>query len=207
MGRYRDLTGLRFGRLRVLKPASRKGGALRWECQCDCGNTKIVRGYSLTGEHTKSCGCLNNESIGNRSRKHGLRASSLYTVWVHMKDRCLSETNSKFYRYGARGISICPEWLEAKNFLEWAMANGWEKGLQIDRIDNDGGYKPSNCRFVTPTENIRNSSATKLTFNKATYIRKLYYLGGSGLTELGELFGVTKQNIRRIVNNEIWLLK
>lgn len=93
--------------------------------------------------------------------KHGFKHHPLYSVYQGMKERCYRETNTHFARYGGRGITICDEWLESNvEFFNWALANGWEDGLQIDRIDNDGNYSPKNCRWVTPTENARNTSRT-----------------------------------------------
>jgi hypothetical protein len=88
--------------------------------------------------------------------KHGYRYYPLYQVWVNMKKRCYNKDNKQYKDYGGRGIIVCDEWMNPKIFIEWCLANGWEKGLQIDRRDNDGNYDPDNCRFVTPKENSLN---------------------------------------------------
>lgn len=93
---------------------------------------------------------------------HGLTNTSIYSVWCSMKQRCYNPNRKKYKDYGQRGIEICDEWQDAAVFAEWALSNGYRAGLQIDRIDNDGNYEPSNCRFVTPKENSRNRRNTKL---------------------------------------------
>lgn len=99
----------------------------------------------------------------NGNVKHGLykEHKDIFCLWQTMKTRCENPKRENFERYGGRGITICEEWHEAKNFVEWALNNGYKKGLQLDRIDNDKGYSPYNCRFVTPSENSRNRRNTK----------------------------------------------
>lgn len=107
----------------------------------------------------------------NGNVKHGLykEHKELFNLWQTMKSRCENPKRENFERYGARGITVCKEWHEAKIFVEWALNNGYKKGLQLDRIDNDKGYLPDNCRFVTPSENSRNRRNTKyLTLNGET---------------------------------------
>ena len=107
----------------------------------------------------------------NGNVRHGLYRENkdLFNLWQTMKTRCENPNRKNYERYGARGITVCEEWHEAKNFVEWAIANGYKKGLQLDRIDNSKGYSPENCRFVTPKENSRNRRNTKLlTINGVT---------------------------------------
>lgn len=112
--------------------------------------------------HTKSCGCFNRDAAGERGTTHGLYKHRLYAIWGSMKSRCLNQKKHNYHHYGGRGITVCPEWLDdAAVFIEWAEANGAAPGLQIDRIDNDGGYSPDNCRFVTPKENMNNRRCSK----------------------------------------------
>ena len=96
-------------------------------------------------------------------RRHGLYKDNknLFNLWQTMKTRCENPKRKNYDRYGGRGITVCEEWHEAKNFVEWALNNGYKKGLQLDRIDNNKGYSPDNCKFVTPTENCRNRRNTK----------------------------------------------
>jgi hypothetical protein len=107
----------------------------------------------------------------NGNTRHGLyrEHKDLFNLWQTMKTRCENPNRDNYERYGARGISVCDEWQEAKNFVEWALANGYQRGLQLDRIDNNKGYSPDNCRFVTAKENNRNIRNTKLlTINEET---------------------------------------
>jgi hypothetical protein len=149
MGRRVDINGQRFGRLIVLARAENRGRFAAWLCWCDCGEFKTVVGSSLRTGNTRSCGCL--------QRIHGMTNTPLYLVWRSMRSRCENPRTERWPRYGGRGISVCAEWRhDPKAFIDWALSHGYERGLQIDRMDNDAGYSPSNCRFVTAAENSRN---------------------------------------------------
>ena len=158
MARSIDLTGQRFGRLTVEKRAgTSQNGNVLWACKCDCGNITVVKGYSLKNSITRSCGCLIAESTKDRNTTHGLRKTRLYRIWANMKDRCLNSNAPGYLYYGGRGITICDEWKnDFLQFYDWAMANGYADDLSIDRIDNDKGYNPDNCRWATHSEQMRN---------------------------------------------------
>lgn len=116
--------------------------------RCECGDVREYSLNQLKSGKAKSCGCYRRDL--NPSKKHGLRYHPLYSVLEGMKKRCLNKTDHSYGRYGGRGIKICDEWLnDVTCFVEWAINNGWKKGLQIDRRNNDGNYEPDNCRFVT----------------------------------------------------------
>jgi len=103
------------------------------------------------------------------AQTHGITNTSIYGVWQSMRQRCNNPNRTKYKDYGARGIKVCDEWQNAETFAKWANENGYQPGLQIDRIDNNGDYSPENCRFVTPRENSRNRRNTKyLTLNGET---------------------------------------
>lgn len=168
MGKLKDLTGQRFGRLVVIKRfgISPKGEAT-WECLCDCGKTIISPSYNLRSGNTNSCGCLNSDEIRKRSTIHNLSSSRLYVVWTAMKQRCCNSKCLRYHQYGGRGISICDEWLhDFQAFYDWAMANGYDENAPygqctIDRINNDKGYSPDNCRWVDQKVQRNNRSDSR----------------------------------------------
>ncbi len=157
-----DMTGLTFGRLTVLKRVENdKQGNAMWLCQCVCGKTKKLRGGTLRQGKTKSCGCLLSEASKKRMTKlctkHGMSATKLYRVYSSMRERCEKPSCPEYKNYGGRGITVCKEWKHDRNsFFEWALNNGYKQGLEIDRIDVNGNYEPSNCRWVTRVENCNN---------------------------------------------------
>ena len=164
MPKYKDMTGQRVGRLLVINRAANDPQQnAQWLCLCDCGKTKVVRGGALRQRKTLSCGCLHDEKASERmtavATKHGYGNSQLCRVRAAMLDRCYNPSTKEFHRYGGRGIYVCDEWRYSPvPFYEWAEANGYRNGLQIDRIDNDGPYAPWNCRWVSALENAQNTS-------------------------------------------------
>ena len=162
-----DLTGQPFGRLIVIREYGRdKWGRVLWLCRClgkngdDCGKEVIVSTNDLRRGHTKSCGCLSRE----RTTTHGCAQKPWYDIYDGMMRRCghregASERSLRDYR--DRGITVCDLWQKSPlDFGDWLFAHGWHKGLQIDRIDNNLGYSPENCRVVTPKENANNRRDT-----------------------------------------------
>lgn len=149
-----DLTGQRFGLLTVTsRAANDKHNQIRWNCQCDCGNTSVVNGSSLRSGSTQSCGCKKKKIMQDRMTTHGGRNTRLYSIWRNMKIRCNCTSYEDYAEYGGRGISVCDEWADSfENFRDWAVANGYASDLTIDRIDNDRGYAPDNCRWATMKE-------------------------------------------------------
>ncbi len=155
--------GDRFGRLVVIRASQKdQGGRPCWFCQCDCGSFVIVRDNNLKTQHTKSCSCLKIDMVtkhGESAWHKNINRSRLYTIWIGIKNRCYSRNVKGYRRYGARGISMCREWKD--NYLafkKWAISNGHKNHLTIDRIDNDGNYEPSNCQWITRSENSKKGS-------------------------------------------------
>ena len=148
-----DLTGLKFGLLTILKFVPTDDAHSHWLCQCDCGNQKLIRGSHIQSHHTISCGCLSAQT----HCKHGEHKTRLYKIWEGMKNRCLNPNNKSYKNYGGRGITICAEW---KNsfiaFRNWSVSNGYNENLSIDRIDVNGNYEPSNCRWADAKTQCRN---------------------------------------------------
>lgn len=178
MRKREDIIGKRFGRLTVIELAGIKKHHAQWLCRCDCGLTTLAYAYQLNSGAKRSCGCLRTEiasahvppstkGADNPTYRHGGRSGGterLYFTWWNMLKRCETASATRFEHYGGRGIKVCPEWHDYKQFRKWAYANGYyeqpsgmrrAEKLSIDRIDPDGDYEPGNCRWVTLSENVR----------------------------------------------------
>lgn len=164
MRKFIDLVDKKFGRLTVIKEYGKnRHGLSKWLCKCDCGNEVIVWGNHLKAGNTKSCGCLQKEIARKNSTKHGCCKERIYTAWANMKNRCHNEKHPEYKYYGGKGVKVCEEWLhDFQSFHKWAMANGYAENLTIDRIDNNGNYTPSNCRWTTWKEQQNNRSNNAL---------------------------------------------
>ncbi len=158
--KFIDMSGKVFERLTVIERIFKKTKITHWRCICICGKETVVDGRHLRGGKIKSCGCLcleiNSERMkhNNLGYKHGFVDHPLRAIRKAMIQRCYN-TQNKFYKnYGGRGISVCVEWLNSLEcFIEWALNNGWDKGLSIDRVDNDKSYSPDNCEWITISKN------------------------------------------------------
>lgn len=161
-------------------------------CQCDCGNKKVISLSSLKNGSTKACGCLRGKK--NKWKYLSTEYPDLYKKWDHMKSRCYNPNDISYYNYGNRGIGVCDGWLNSfDQFAEWSFDNGYKKGLEIDRIDNDKGYFPENCRYVSPLKNSRNKRTTL----KYKYKGKMLSLG-----EIASINGINYKTLWQRINRD-----
>ena len=184
-----NLSGQQFGRLTAIRPLTKRNSQnhIMWLCQCQCGKKASVSGADLQSLKTRSCGCYRREVSCLNNRKHGDAGkikSRLYRIWHNMKKRCSNKYNKDYKNYGGRGIKVCKIWANYVAFKKWALAHGYRDDLQIDRIRNNGNYKPSNCRWVTRKENQRNTRQNRrITINGET----------KSLVEWCEIYNVSYQ--------------
>lgn len=194
MGKFVDLTGNVYGALTVIKRAGTKNGHVTWECRCECGNMTVTNSSLLKSGTTKSCGCRRVYKCGETHRKHGQTRTRLYIIWQHMKQRCLNPKAAKYKYYGGRGITVCEEWLSYESFSKWAIENGYQEDLTLDRIDVNGNYEPSNCRWATwkVQQNNKRNNNIITAFNES-----------HTLSEWQEITGVNRVTIRKRINKGI----
>lgn len=199
MSNIADLTNQRYGRLVVLEYAGRtNSNKPLWKCQCDCGNIHITTFASLRSGECISCGCYQKETIGKLRRTHGCSNTRLYKIWKSIRQRCYNTNDAQYFRYGGRGIKLCDEWQDFVNFKTWSENNGYSSLLTIDRINNDGNYEPSNCRWAdmkTQTRNRRNTCKVEYNGNLIT------------VKELSEQYNVNYYKLYdRIIRNKMPVL-
>lgn len=159
--RFKNLTGKVFGRLTVLKYAGRVGGAMIWLVSCECGKTKTIAANRLRSG-TKSCGCLHSEVMKKRNTTHGKRRYPEYSVWAGMIKRCESKNEKCYPDYGGRGITVCERWRNSFQSFFDDMGPRPSPKHEIDRIDTNGNYEPSNCRWIIRLANSRNKRSNHL---------------------------------------------
>jgi hypothetical protein len=184
MLRAEDLSGKRFGRLTIISRAPDKickGNRKRimWVCKCDCGNITIKNGDNIRKGNTSSCGCI--------KEKHSMSYSRLYRIWHGMLERCNNKNHVYFDDYGGRGIDVCDDWKsDFRKFMDWSLSNGYSEKLTIDRIDNNKGYSPDNCKWSTMKEQRNNTRANRnLTYNGITM----------NVTQWAEMLGISRNTL------------
>lgn len=165
MAKFKDLKGLRFGKILVLEMLSGRDsrGNISWKCKCDCGTERAIISTSLITGATKSCGCQTYETNRLRETTHGQsrgKNNSLYLIWQGIKTRCLNENSFAYKDYGGRGIKICDEWKNDFEKFRNDMSEGYVKGLTIERKDVNGNYEKSNCIWITRAEQANNRRTT-----------------------------------------------
>ena len=154
--KQRNLVGQKFGKLTVIKQCGKGRGNRYYSLvRCDCGYEYLVPDTYLISGRRKSC-----HNCNRPSQTHGKTHTRLFYIWSSMKQRCLNKNRKSYQEYGERGISVCAEWLDFQTFYEWAMNNGYQEDLTIDRIDSNGNYEPSNCRWADLTTQARNKRNT-----------------------------------------------
>jgi hypothetical protein len=165
-----DLTGQKFGLLKVVEEAGRSNaGKVLWRCVCQCGNEVTVVGGDLRSGRTASCGCGIVKATVARSRTHGQSGTRLYRIWCAMVTRTTNPNSERYADYGGRGITMCPEWRTSFEAFVRDMGSTYADGLTIDRIDVNGNYEPGNCRWATYAEQSRNTRRSRrLTFRGQT---------------------------------------
>jgi len=201
---FKDITGQKFGRLMVIRHVGRdKNNYALWECKCDCGNVIVTTGHNLRGGNTKSCGCSSRDRIREWNytvkRKHGGRDTKLFHIWSGMKTRCYNPHAINYKDYGAKGVTICDEWLtDFAKFRDWAMSNGYSHELTIDRIDYNGNYEPNNCRWCTTKEQNRNRRSNKMiTYKGETHC----------IADWADIIGMKYSILQRRLNNPHYTLE
>ncbi len=178
-----------------------RSGSYKWLCKCDCGNIRSVSRYTLTSGSSTNCGCQRKHMPHDYNKKHGGKNDRLYNVWNGIKQRCLSPSDRAFPEYGGRGISICPEWADDYlSFKNWALSNGYDSSAKkykctIDRIDNNKGYSPDNCRWVSQKTQCNNRRSNRfISYNGEKHT----------ISEWADIIGIRKDTLRRRIDVYHW---
>lgn len=159
---FENITGQKFGRLTVLRKTDKNRHRQQiWECICECGKKVFASTSSLKSKNTQSCGCYKKHKLTTKMTKHGMHNSTEYRTWWHIIGRCHTETNRSYSEYGGRGITVCQRWRDSFEAFYADMGPKPHPDYSIDRIDNDGNYEPSNCRWADRTVQSTNQRLYK----------------------------------------------
>lgn len=185
-----DLVGTKSGRLSIVAFAGRSGKSTLWECECECGNRCVKSSHDIRQGGVQSCGCLFADTI----TKHGLSKSPEYTAWEAMVQRCRNPNNPGYKNYGGRGIAVCDQWVGPGGFERFLAAVGRRpgNGFSIDRINNELGYEPGNCRWATKREQLANRRCALL-----------MRVGGEmlGVDDLCKRMAISRWEARKLIKN------
>ena len=197
MAEFVDLTLKRFGHWTVIERAGiTERHAILWRCLCDCGQFRLILGFTLRSGASRSCGCQSNVTHGHA--RPG-KLSREFQCWVSMRSRCRNQSNPGFKRYGGRGISVCQRWESSfENFLA-DMGPSPGARYSLDRIDNDGDYEPGNCRWTTGKEQVRHLRKISEDDLDKVFER---YSEGMTQTQIAEVFGVSQGHVSAILNGK-----
>lgn len=192
MNRLIDITGQKFGRWTVISHYHNN----YWTCRCDCGTIRHLASYDLRIGETQSCGCYQKERASETHKKHGYTGKRLYRIYHKIRERCYRPNNRNYKYYGGRGITICDEWYHNfQAFMEWSLSHGYTDDLTIDRIDNEKGYAPDNCRWVTmQRQNCNRRNNHLLEFNGQT----------KTVSDWSRETGIKQQTILHRINRMGW---
>jgi len=164
-----DLSGKKFGKLIVIEVAYKKGKKTYWRCNCECGEEVVVYSSCLISGKTKSCGCLRTKHGHRRKYKY---TTSTYRSWRAMMSRCYDENNNRYFAYGAKGIEVCEEWKDFRNFL--SDMGERPNGTSLDRIDGELDYCLENCRWATPKVQSINRKGSRNAFSRFKGVSKRF---------------------------------
>lgn len=208
------LLGKRFGRLVVICFHGYSKGHGYWVCKCDCGKTKVILGSSLNRGLSRSCACLvvDVNSTHKMSQSNNGRPPRLYRIWSAMKYRCSNPKNSGYRWYGAKGITVCKEWLSYINFYSWAITHSYSDNLTIDRKNSKMNYCPENCQWITQSENSKKTDVpygeshinSKLTEEKVLSILLEHRINKTGCGALSMKYEISPSVVSSIINGKAW---
>ena len=190
--RLLDLKGKTFNRITVLDYF----GKQKWLCQCVCGNKFTAYGHQIKTGHTASCGCLQRERTSKANTKHHYCGTRIYQIWQNMRERCYRKTNQEYHNYGGRGITVCDDWNSSfDKFKDWAFENGYKDDLTIDRVNTNGNYEPTNCRWATRKEQVNNTRRN----------RRFEFCGiTKNIMQWAEMFGINYGTLRDRIFKRKW---
>lgn len=225
----KNIVGITYGSLTAIRPLYlNTAGVVVWEWQCKCGNVHKATGIQIkavaktaVNPEVPSCGCVLSKRAIETNTTHGYSKHPLFAVWQSIKQRCQNPNHKEYHRYGAVGVTICPEWADsAKSFIEWAISKGWKKGVHIDKdvicdLDNQQRvYSPQTCSILSATINVGHSSSrtnharnkkVKLTPENVIEINKLYATGNYTQYQLAKDYGVVQATIWKVLKKNISL--